>query len=252
MTTHNRHRKWSVVFFYCIEMMKYKIWRKIKTNFLPNILWIGLSIVILIALTLLVVLPIVILANKGNYMCNHISKCYLWFYFVEVMIWQQVCRKTFDLFSCDAFYFDSNWTAKSTICPTTSITTTVTIRSLPSQCSSYTTINDDNTRSPDYTATVSCDDVTFPAPTWTRFTGSGGTLLANCPIEDFRCGAAVTGWYTGIYPSMAGDTTSGTVCFSYNSDYCAMTSIALVTNCNGFYVYYLRAPDYCDLRYCTI
>jgi len=67
-----------------------------------------------------------------------------------------------------------------------------------------------------------------------------------------RCGTYAAGWYTGIYPSMAGDTTGGIVCFSFLSNYCYWTILILVTNCNGFYVYYLQEPPDCDMRYCTI
>lgn len=139
-----------------------------------------------------------------------------------------------------------------TVCPTTAITTTVTSSPLPAQCSSYTTIEDD-TRSPYYTGATSCDNAVFTTtPTWVRFSGSGGTILASCPIEGTICGADAPGWYSGIYPALAGYTTSGFVCFSFSSDYCSWSLMILVTNCNGFYVYYLKEPPACDLRYCTI
>ncbi|CAF3810211.1 unnamed protein product [Rotaria sp. Silwood1] len=142
--------------------------------------------------------------------------------------------------------------AVSTICPTTAITTTVTASSLPAQCSNYTSITDD-TRSPDYTVLSTCDDTIFSTtPMWVRFTGSSGTLIASCPIDTDRCGAAAPGWYSGVYPSWAGSVTSGFVCYNYNGDLCYWTSWILVTNCNGFYVYYLYAPPTCILRYCTI
>ncbi|CAF3401364.1 unnamed protein product [Rotaria sp. Silwood2] len=132
--------------------------------------------------------------------------------------------------------------AISTICPTTSITTTVTASSLPAQCSNYTTITDD-TRSPDYTVSSSCDDTIFSTtPMWVRFTGSSGTLLASCPIDTGRCGADAPGWYSGVHPSLAGSVTSGFVCYNFDGDLCYWTSWILVTNCNGFYVYYLYAP----------
>ena len=140
----------------------------------------------------------------------------------------------------------------SIVCPTTAITTTVTSSSLPAQCSSYTSI-DDETRSPYYTGATSCDDPLFSTtPAWIRFGGSGGAILASCPIDGTICGADAPGWYSGIYPALAGYTTSGYVCFSFSSDYCYWSYLILVTNCNGFYVYYLKAPPACDLRHCTI
>ncbi len=149
--------------------------------------------------------------------------------------------------------FFSYSTASSTICPTTSITTTITLSSLPEQCDSYTIIADDDTRSPDYTGATFCDDTTFNStPEWVRFTGSGGTILASCPINISSCGADAPGWYSGIYPSSAGTIGSGYVCFNYFSNDCYWTNFILVTNCNGFYVFYLTAPPACNLRYCTI
>ncbi|CAF1159865.1 unnamed protein product [Rotaria sordida] len=186
---------------------------KSKTFPWPTIFWIGLGILIFLALVSAIVIPIVVLSNKSDTVIT---------------------------------------TTISTICPTTSITTTVTASSLPAQCSSYTTITDD-TRSPDNLVLSTCDDtILSTTPIWVRFTGSGGTLLASCPIDEGRCGADAPGWYSGIYPSLAGAVTSGYVCFNYNSDLCYWTISTLVTNCNGFYVYYLYAPPACTLRYCTI
>jgi len=146
----------------------------------------------------------------------------------------------------------SNLTAASTICSTTAITTTVTSSSLPAECSNYTTVTD-ATRSPDYNASTSCDDVLFSAtPIWVRFTGSSGTLLASCAIDVDHCGTDAPGWYSGIHPSLAGQVTSGFVCFNYFGNLCYWTNLILVTNCNGFYVYYLTEPPACNLRFCTI
>ena len=87
---------------------------------------------------------------------------------------------------------------------------------------------------------------------WTRFTGSGGTIIATCPIDENKCGTDFPGWYSGIHPSLAGFTTSGFICFTYSGDFCDTPTVILVTNCNGFYVYFLRQPPYCNTRYCTI
>ncbi|CAF2041384.1 unnamed protein product [Rotaria magnacalcarata] len=179
-----------------------------------TILWISLGTLIFLFLSIVVVIPIVVLTNKTN--------------------------------------GTTNTTITSTICPTTAITTTVTSSSLPFQCSNYTTITDE-TRSPDYSGSSSCDNATFPnSPAWFRFTGSGGTLLASCPIDEYRCGTDYPGWYSGIYPSLAGAVTSGSVCYNSNGNLCYYTSSILITNCNGFYIYYLTQPSECNLRYCTI
>ncbi|CAM2713347.1 unnamed protein product [Rotaria socialis] len=180
----------------------------------PAILWIGLGTLVFLSLSIAAVIPIVVLTNKTN--------------------------------------DTTNTTSISTICPTTAITTTVTSSSLPDQCSNYITITD-STRSPDYSASSSCDNATFSTSSaWFRFTGSGGTLLASCPIEEYRCGTDFPGWYSGIYPSLAGAVTSGFVCYNAYGNLCYFTNWILITNCNGFYIYYLTQPLECNLRYCTI
>jgi hypothetical protein len=76
--------------------------------------------------------------------------------------------------------------------------------------------------------------------------------MASCPIDPSGCGADAPGWYSGVYPSLAGGVIGGFVCFNAYDDLCFYLVLTLVTNCNGFYIYYLSAPPSCDLRYCTI
>ncbi len=145
-------------------------------------------------------------------------------------------------------------TSGSTICSTTAITTTVTSSSLPSQCSNY-TMNTDGTRNAAYGNGSSCDTTIFTSsPIWVRFSGAAGTLLANCPVEAPYCSTNAPGWYSGIYPSTAGDTTNGTVCYARPTPAttCTYSNSISVTNCNGYYVFALIAPPVCNLRYCTI
>ena len=98
---------------------------------------------------------------------------------------------------------------------------------------------------------TSCDDILFPNATWTRFIDGSGSLLANCPVPIGHCGARTPGWYSGLYPSSAGVTTTGTVCNHWNTDTCKWSTPISVTNCNGFYVFELSAPPICDARFCT-
>jgi hypothetical protein len=132
------------------------------------------------------------------------------------------------------------------------MTTRITVTPLPSECSSYTDI-DDSTRLASYTGgTDSCDQTMFPSPTWVRFTGGSGVSLSNCPVTLQHCGTNVTGWYSGVYPAIAGDTTEGVVCFNWAIDTCSWQTFIQITNCNGYYVYELSAPPVCNARYCTM
>ena len=123
---------------------------------------------------------------------------------------------------------------------------------LPAQCTSYVS-NNDGTRHATYNTTTFSDYEAFATTvTWVRFEEPAGTLLANCPILPEGCGAQFPGWYTGLYPSIAGDVTYGLVCYTSNTDLCFDSSSVLITNCNGYYVFYLRDPPILDMRYCTI
>ncbi|CAM4831415.1 unnamed protein product [Rotaria magnacalcarata] len=124
--------------------------------------------------------------------------------------------------------------------------------SKPSQCSSYTTITDKtrHVSHPDY---ITCDNAVFKTkPIWVRFSGAAGTRLAPGPVEPFHCGTQGTGWYKGTYPTSIGGTASGTVCYSWPRNSCQWSNQISVTNCGGYYVFHLRAPPACFLRYCTV
>lgn len=120
------------------------------------------------------------------------------------------------------------------------------------QCSTYMTITDKTRHSsqPDY---IGCDNAVFKSgPTWVRFSGDAGTRLAPGPMQSFRCGTQGAGWYKGAYPTAPGLTTTGTVCYSWPNNNCQWSNEVSVTDCNGFYVFLLRSPPACYLRYCTV
>ncbi len=140
----------------------------------------------------------------------------------------------------------------TTVCSTTALTTTVTSTALPTQCTNATMIIDP-TRSAGYTGALGCDlPGPFDTPGWFQFSGAGGTILANCAVPENSCGAQSTGWYSGVYPSTAGDTINGTVCYNFLGNTCVYSNSISITNCNGYYVFYLSPPPQCNLRYCTI
>ena len=87
---------------------------------------------------------------------------------------------------------------------------------------------------------------------WVRFSGAAGTMLATCPVHYTNCDTNSAGWYSGMFPSLAGDTTSGTVCYSWLTNTCLYNNTISVTNCNGYYVFALTSSPRCSLRYCTI
>lgn len=129
----------------------------------------------------------------------------------------------------------------------------VTTVNLPSQCSAYTT-DSDPTRHYTYNSTTSACDNSNPFGTssvWIRFTGAPGSALANGAVPVNRCGTTMSGYYNGTLPSV-GATVQGTVCFASNANTCFNPTTISVTNCNGFYIYYLTAVPSCPARYCTV
>jgi hypothetical protein len=128
------------------------------------------------------------------------------------------------------------------------IATTV---ALPAQCTSATVINDP-TRNVNYAGGTQCDQNTaLGSAGWYQFTGSSGTMIITYPPGLSMCNTVVTGWYNGNYPSTAGSTvTSGTICYDFVYGNCYWSNPVSVTNCNGYYVYYLAPPPTCSLGLC--
>ncbi len=136
---------------------------------------------------------------------------------------------------------------------TTPITSAaVTASPTPAQCTNATLISD-ATRSPGFQGSSYCD-VSGPLanPGWFNFTGPGGMILANCVVASNLCGAQSTGWYSGVYPSIPGQTINSNACFNWNGNSCNWLTSIKITNCNGYYVFYLVPPPVCNLRYCTV
>jgi hypothetical protein len=139
----------------------------------------------------------------------------------------------------------------SSTTPTKLTTLTSNNSSLP-QCSNYMRITDETRRST-HAHHTGCDNAIFKGePKWVRFSGAAGTRLAPGPMEPFHCGTQGTGWYKGTYPTVAGATTTGTVCYSWPGNTCQWSNQISITHCNDFYVFSLRTPPACFLRYCTV
>lgn len=121
---------------------------------------------------------------------------------------------------------------------------------LPAQCSTY-VLNTDVTRNVVYNATISCDSSIFGSGQWVRFSGAAGTQISTSVVPSYSCGTHATGYYSGVMPA-AGATATGTVCYNWSGVNCNWSNSISVTNCNGYYVYYLINTFSCSLRYCTI
>jgi hypothetical protein len=82
--------------------------------------------------------------------------------------------------------------------------------------------------------------------------GSGGTMISNYTVGPYYCNTDATGTYSGPYPTTVGGSVTGTLCYYYFSA-CEWTYSLTVTNCNGYYVYYISLPTAtCYMGICTM
>ncbi len=128
--------------------------------------------------------------------------------------------------------------------------TTTASANLPSQCFTYTPVND-GTRNVDAVGNDGCDTMFMSGSTWIRFIGASGTQIPTSPTGPNQCGTHVTGWYAGYMPTVSETITNGRVCFAWENNNCQWSNTIAVTNCGSFYVYQLTMPPVCSARYCT-
>lgn len=131
------------------------------------------------------------------------------------------------------------------------LATSTTSSALPAQCFSY-YIDTDATRNVGYASSSMCDSSIYGSGTWVRFMSPAGTQIPTYAPSYYSCGTDAPGWYNGAYPSSAGSTTTGTICYYWSGATCAWTNTAYITHCQTFYVFYLVDTSACNLRYCAI
>jgi hypothetical protein len=108
-------------------------------------------------------------------------------------------------------------------------------------------------RTYNYTGCCLSPDCTLTAG-WYRITGASGSQLYTNPINVGYCGQNYPAWFNGSFPSTPGITISGIVCTNVGGTICpsSYSTTVSVTNCNGYYVFFLVPFTACNVRYCTI
>ncbi|XP_044165773.1 uncharacterized protein LOC114963338 isoform X8 [Acropora millepora] len=85
---------------------------------------------------------------------------------------------------------------------------------------------------------------------WYRFRGAAGTQMPTKCVGKNRCSSHAPGWLSASHPSVEDGIVTAKVCFHWTSGCCTWSTNIRVRNCSGFYVYELRPPPTCWLRYC--
>ena len=78
-----------------------------------------------------------------------------------------------------------------------------------------------------------------------------GTRIPESSPGRYHCGTSATGWLSGTHPTSTAESVDVKFCFESNGDYCDYSTNGKITNCGGFFVYYLENTPDCPLRYCA-
>ena len=85
-----------------------------------------------------------------------------------------------------------------------------------------------------------------------RLMEPAGVQLPEYAPGDYNCGTWNTAWLNGKHPERSGEEVKRKVCFDFdrgNEDDCYWKKSITITNCKGYYVYFL--PELYELeRYC--
>ena len=114
-------------------------------------------------------------------------------------------------------------------------------------CRHYQTLTDEERRYDYVTANSKCDDT---LNSWHRFQGAAGTkMVTTCPPQD-RCDGQFPAWLSEDHPTVAEGTVTRKVCIHSHVGCCDNSVFIQVVNCSSYYIYKLRDPGICDVRYC--
>lgn len=118
------------------------------------------------------------------------------------------------------------------------------------ECLSY-SYHDSADRSMNFKADVhsaKCDE--FLQQGWYRFRGDAGDQMPTSCVAVLYCGTHAPGWLSTSHPKVAQGAVRAKVCFHWGNKCCRWSTYIKVRNCSGFYVYELKKPPTCRLRYC--
>ena len=118
------------------------------------------------------------------------------------------------------------------------------------ECTDYKLLSEEN-RNENYSSGVILCDSSMSTG-WYRFRGGAGDQISTtCHKGGFRCGTQASGWMQGSHPTTGEGIVKRRVCFALLNVCCyrEITDIE-VLNCGPYFIYKLRRPNGCNLRYC--
>ena len=107
----------------------------------------------------------------------------------------------------------------------------------------------------DRISSISHDD--WSGPGWYRVVGEAGTKLSTHAFTTYNnngeCNTNIGGWVSGgDHPTTPHTTVTQEVIFNRSGwTFTTRNHNISITNCDGFFVYYLPGTTGCMLRYCT-
>ena len=116
-----------------------------------------------------------------------------------------------------------------------------------SECNSYNTLSGADRKVTYGQGNTLCDNALTG---WYRFVGAAGSKMPTSPPGTHRCGTLATGWLNGAHPTVAEGQVTRQVCFQWYGINCYWSTNIGVRNCGSFFVYNLKSPPTCTLRYC--
>ncbi|RMX39138.1 hypothetical protein pdam_00020521, partial [Pocillopora damicornis] len=124
--------------------------------------------------------------------------------------------------------------------------------SIPAECSSnvYHELNESNRYWNSSDGILNCDNNTITSDQWYRFTGDAGTLMAPECVPMGSCNTFAPGWINGTHPANDYQLVSRDVCVHMQDNCCFKSYPVDIRNCSGYFVYKLKSPDVCYVRYC--
>ena len=120
------------------------------------------------------------------------------------------------------------------------------------ECYSYAVLDQSNRAITYRGVSYFCDSRLYG---WYRFLGKAGSKMSHSCVTGRRCGTSGPGWLVGGHPSVSEGVARRRVCFASSRGWfyrscCRWSTYISVRNCGTFFVYKLRRPPTCNLRYC--